>query len=120
MLSNIVKELFNDPRISILSKNEFDLLLGVVTKLPNEEGLLKEIVMKGISIGKLIFGYDEITKQFPNDKQVVLLAVKKNGNALQYASHELQNDKEVVRAAACQNYRAFQYAAYSVKFVQSS
>jgi hypothetical protein len=32
-----------------------------------------------------------------NDKEIVLIAVKQNGRALQYASEELKGDKEVVR-----------------------
>ena len=46
-----------------------------------------------------------------NDKKIVLLAVKQNGMALQYASKALQEDKEVVTAAVKQNGLALQYAS---------
>ena len=45
------------------------------------------------------------------DKEVVIEAVKKDGNALQFASEELQNDKDVVIVATKQNAIAIQYAS---------
>ena len=42
---------------------------------------------------------------------VVTAAVKQDGNALQYASKELQNDTRVVTAAVKQDGNALQYAS---------
>ena len=48
-------------------------------------------------------------KDFQNDKDVVLEAVKKDGLALQYASTELKNNNEVGLAACFQNSEAKKY-----------
>ncbi len=45
------------------------------------------------------------------EKDMVLAAVKQNGEALRYASTELQGDKEVVLAAVAQDGDAFEYAS---------
>lgn len=56
-----------------------------------------------------------------NDKQMVLLAVNRNGFALEFASTELKNDKEVVLAAIksfdnrIPNPDALQYASDEIK-----
>tara|TARA_B100001093_G_C26846283_1_gene1022950 strand:+ start:609 stop:863 length:255 start_codon:yes stop_codon:yes gene_type:complete len=39
------------------------------------------------------------SKEFKNDRKMVLLAVKSNGNALKYASEELQKDPEIINIA---------------------
>jgi len=46
-----------------------------------------------------------------NDKEVVLAAVKQEGCALQYASQELKADKEVVLKAVRQTSWTIQYAS---------
>lgn len=38
-------------------------------------------------------------EDFKADKEIVLLAVKKTGTSLEYATDELKSDKEVVTAA---------------------
>ena len=45
------------------------------------------------------------------DRERVLEAVQKDGNALEYASEELQNDREIVLAAVKQDARALAYAS---------
>ena len=45
------------------------------------------------------------------DREVVLEAVKQNGEALAYAVEELRADREVVLEAVRQNVAAFPYAA---------
>ena len=42
-------------------------------------------------------------ESFPNDREVVLLAVQENGLELEFASPELQNDEEVVSLALKNN-----------------
>ena len=39
------------------------------------------------------------SEELQNNKDFVLAAVSKNGEALEYASEELKNDKDVVLAA---------------------
>ena len=46
-----------------------------------------------------------------NEKEVVLAAVKQNGDALEYASEGMKNDKKVVLAALAQNGNALQFAS---------
>jgi len=50
-----------------------------------------------------------------SDKEVVLVAVKQSGHALQFASEELKNEKEVVLAAVQQFWGALQYASQALK-----
>ena len=45
-----------------------------------------------------------------NNKQVVLLAVKQSGLALQFASRELRKDKDIVLVALEQDVKAIRYA----------
>ena len=52
---------------------------------------------------------------FPNDKELVLAAVKKSGTELFYASDQLKNDKEVVLAAVKQNGMALGLASDELK-----
>ena len=49
-----------------------------------------------MAINNLSFSLEGSLK---NDKEVVTLAVKNNGLALNHASDELKNDKEIVRDA---------------------
>jgi hypothetical protein len=46
-----------------------------------------------------------------DDREAVLAAVRRNGNALRYASAELKADRKVVIAALCQNINAERWAA---------
>ena len=48
------------------------------------------------------------------DKEVVLAAVKNKGKALKYASPELQDDEEVVLAAVKQNVNAISFASEEI------
>lgn len=51
-----------------------------------------------------------MVQTFPDDKEIVLAAVKKCGCALSHASYRLKCDEEVVRAAVGQDGRALEYA----------
>ena len=53
--------------------------------------------------------------ELKNDKEVVLIAVARDGLALQHASVELRRDKEVVMAAVNQNELAVKYASDELK-----
>ncbi len=70
----------------------------------NDKQSVLEHVKKG---GTLIFASEELK----NDKDVVLEAVKNDGEALRFASKELQNDKDVVLEAVKQNWRALYSAS---------
>jgi hypothetical protein len=54
----------------------------------------------------LEFASDELQ----GDREVVLAAVKQNGDALKYASQQLRGDREVVKAAVEENADALTYA----------
>ena len=54
-------------------------------------------------------------EELKKDKEVVLAAVRQDGDALKYASKELQKDKEVVLAAVWQHCRALNYASEELK-----
>ena len=51
------------------------------------------------------------SEELRNDKDIVMVAVTQNGEALEYASEELRNDKDIVMAAMEQNWRALRYAS---------
>ena len=54
-------------------------------------------------------------KKLKSEKEVVLAAVKQNGNALEYASENLKADKEVVLAAVKQDASSIKYASNDLK-----
>ena len=49
-------------------------------------------------------------------KEIVLEAVREAGDALKYASEELQNDREVVLKALKDTRYAFEYASDSIQY----
>jgi hypothetical protein len=55
------------------------------------------------------------TNEFINDREIVLVVVKKWGLILELVSSNLQADKEVVLEAYRENKFSFQYAAYTLK-----
>jgi len=50
-----------------------------------------------------------------NDREIVLTAVQRNGNALRHASDELKKDREIVLAAVQENGSALCYASDELK-----
>ena len=58
---------------------------------------------------------EHASDEFKADKEVVLVAVAQNGNALEHASDELKADKEVVLAAVTQRGNALSYASDELK-----
>ena len=61
--------------------------------------------------GNLLEGADEEVPGSRADKEIVLIAVREKGRALQYASEELRGDKEVVFEAVNQDSFALRYAS---------
>ena len=51
------------------------------------------------------------SKEIRNDKEIVLEAVTRKGLILKYASHELRQDKDIALAAVKQDKRALEYIA---------
>lgn len=49
------------------------------------------------------------SSEIRNNKKIVLLALKNNGNLLKYVPDSLKHDKELVLTAVNQNYLAIQY-----------
>lgn len=56
------------------------------------------------------FVLELLSDVYKNDKEIVLEAVKANGDALQFASKELKGDKDVVLAAITSYPRSLMYA----------
>lgn len=71
-------------------------LLSVICDgvIPKQFQNNKEFVMKAIKLNKKALG--QVSETLKNDKEVVLEAVKENGFQLYDASKELKNDKEIV------------------------
>jgi hypothetical protein len=55
------------------------------------------------------------SESLKNDQEIVKIAVKQNGLALQFASESLKNDQEIVKIAVKQNGLALQFASESLK-----
>ena len=73
----------------------------------------KELILYAIKYNGEALEYANIKLQ--NDIEVVLQAVKQNGNALQYASSLLQNNKEIVLEAIKQKGYALEYASFNLQ-----
>jgi hypothetical protein len=58
---------------------------------------------------------DHISIDIFNDKNIVLLGVKKYGKILYYASEELKNDKEIVMIAVQNRVEALEYASENLQ-----
>lgn len=73
----------------------------------------KEIVLIAVKANGTALEF--VDKSMQDDKEVVLTAVKKRGNALKFASKRLKKDEEVVFAAVKNNAYAIQYADKSLQ-----
>jgi hypothetical protein len=67
---------------------------------------MREVLLAVKSNGFSLSGSD-----YTNNKEVVIAAVKNNGQALEFASTSLQEDKEVVMAAVKNDGSAIQFAS---------
>jgi predicted nucleic acid-binding Zn-ribbon protein len=72
----------------------------------------KDIVLAILNDEDDVYSFRYASEELRNDKEIVSLAVSKNGSALQYASKELRNDKEIVMLAGPQH---FEYASDDLK-----
>ena len=69
----------------------------------------REVMLAAVKVDGQALYYG--SKSIRNDKEIVLEAVKKKGLILKYASYELREDKEIALAAVKQDKRALEYIA---------
>ena len=75
----------------------------------------REYVLTGIrDFGESLGNYAEY-EEFTDDEEIVLEAVKGNGEDLVYASARLRNTKKIVMAAVEQNPMAFKHAEWDMR-----
>lgn len=73
----------------------------------------KEIVMQAVKNdgNSLEFAGEKLK----NDRDVVMEAVQKNGKTLRFVGKELKNNEEVIMQAVCQNIEAFEFVSMQFK-----
>ncbi len=79
---------------------------------------IRDIVLAAVQSDYYYCGKNALaaaSKEFRDDKGVVLAAVRKRGLALQYASDSLKDDRDVVLAAVRKNGNAFQDASLRLR-----
>lgn len=59
--------------------------------------------------------FDHIDTQFTNDKEIMLIAVRRCGMSLKYLHQDLQKDEDIVRVAIGENALSLQYAHISMQ-----
>lgn len=79
-------------------------------------GFLESTWMRGeVLLDVKSNGLELAGSDYTNDKEVVMAAVKNNGQALEFASSFMQEDKEVVLAAVRNDGSAIQFASASLQ-----
>lgn len=73
----------------------------------------KEIVLEAVKNEGNAFQY--AGEELRNDKEIVLEAINQNGSYLLYAGERMQNDKDVVLQAVRSNEEAFEYASENLQ-----
>ena len=78
-----------------------------------DDAKLKPIARAGVmeAVKKNGNALQYASAELQDDWEIVMVAVKQNGNALQYASAELKGDREIVMEAVAQDPKALQYAS---------
>lgn len=91
-------------------------------ELLKKEKLLKEIREElarrwynKVKYDVFITGIEEDMSKFGSDRDIVLAAVSKYGDALEYADQSLKNDKKIVLAAVAQDGYALRYASKNLR-----
>ena len=69
----------------------------------------REVMLAAVKVDGQALYYG--SKEVRNDKEIVLEAVTRKGLILKYASHELREDKDIALAAVKQDKRALEYIA---------
>ena len=103
------KDLSKDNALKIVKK--YPLVLGGILNKLNEDDE-KDVVLEAVRVDGEALAQ---ATDFVNNKKVVSEAVKNNGLALTHASEDLKKDKKLVTAAVKQNGLALQYADDSFK-----
>jgi hypothetical protein len=79
---------------------------------------LDDYIINNVDFKKDLFKYNANALSYRNewitDRDTVILAVKNDGSALQFASDDLKSDREVVLAAVKNNGYALEYASYDL------
>ena len=70
-------------------------------------------LIKNCNGGEFVLKY--VSEQFKNDKELIVLAVKKHGRVLEYASDSLKNDNEIVIEALKKETSAFRFASDALR-----
>lgn len=110
---NLPEEYKNNKKYVLeAAKRSPSILEHVAAEFKNDKEIIKEIIEESRIGYEALFYTSENLK---NDKDLILLAVNKEGQALQYASEELKNDKEVISTALFNNKNAFKYVSDELK-----
>ena len=96
MLLHVTKELREDPEVVLEAVKQNYKVLQEASKEGLKTAFTKEIALEMVKQDGLML---EETKEFVEDKDVVLEAVKQNGNALKYVSDSFKEDFEIVLTA---------------------
>ena len=101
ILSNLgTRDLANMRKVSTKFKRLGNLPDVVRVAQQNDLAAKRNDLIRRIGFdGNLLEGANEVIPGSQADKEIVLVAVQKNGRALRYASEALKADKEIVEAA---------------------
>lgn len=105
----IKKELYSDKDFTLKAIKLSRFVYGY---LPLELKKDREIVMEAVKSGTLL---QHVERNFRNDKEVVIEAVRKHPFTLQYADKSLRNDKEVVTVAYKKKKSSLRHASNELK-----
>lgn len=109
ILENLDDSLKDDKEFMI---EAISIHVNAANYLSNRLKLDREIVKATIEIeARKILIFDH----FKTDRELVMIAVKKNGRILKYLNDELKNDKEIVCAAISNNRYCLSYASEKLK-----
>lgn len=119
IIEHISERLKKDEDIMILSLEsgeEYCWIYEVDTKNPKiiklcEEERIKCVKRELINCSAELSEYDE----YNDNKEIVMIAVTRDGNQLEYASNRLKNDKDIVMAAVTQDGWSLEYASDELK-----
>ena len=84
-----------------------------LTFVPEE--MKKDVILQSIRESRRASIFESLPEELRADREVVLEAVRLDGDCLQYASKELRDDREVVLAAVESKGSALQYASKNIQ-----
>ncbi len=95
--------------LGVIKRDRAGITCGVVMKCSNELRDDRDFMLVAVRKKGLALKY--ASNEFKNNYDLILAVVRHNGLALQYASEALKADQEVVLTAVSQNGNALQYAS---------